>query len=135
MSRCFCGRTGIGGKLLITISFQSDSLCAGSPGRLPLCFFSHQINDTKRPGGAVSTSQFLSFLKLELIYRIPRVIKFSIQYASLGGLFLYPMRRNCNLTTKHDSSTLLRLQPYLDAGSQILLEEEIHIIDCALHSV
>jgi len=42
---------------------------------------------------------------------------------------------NCDLTTKYDSSTLLRLQPYMDAGSQILLEEEIHIIDCALHSV
>ena len=83
----------------------------------------------------MSTSQLLSFLKPELIHRIPRVIKFSIQYASLGGLFLCFLRWNCNLTTKYDSSALLRLQPYLDAGSQVLLEEEIHIIDCALHSV
>jgi len=31
----------------------------------------------------------LQFLKLELIYCTPRVIKFSIQYASLGGSSLY----------------------------------------------
>lgn len=42
---------------------------------------------------------------------------------------------NCDLTTKYDSSTLLRLQPHMDPGSQILLEEEIYIIYRALHSV
>jgi len=128
VSACQALYAGI--STIMAILFKSASLSTCFLVPFPL----DEENGTKRPGGAVSTSQISSLLKCWYILS-SRIIKFSIQYASLGGWPLYLLSWRYDLTINCKSSNILRLQPHMDAWGQVLLEEEIYILYCTLYSV